>query len=241
MALLALGALLAGFVAGLTGFGTSMTAMAFWLYVVPPVIAAPLAAICAVAAHILSARKIFHTFNFNAAKPFLIGGFVGVPLGIGLLTIVSAIAFKGGLGLFLAAYAGLMLLMKEPPVISWGGKLADGAVGLIGGFLGGFSGLSGPIPALWCMLRGWDKASQRSVIQGFNMLILTFAICIFVFKGLITREVLSAVVVCIPATLIGSWFGTNAFLAIDAGLFRKVVLGLVCVSGAVLTTTWIWG
>lgn len=241
MALLALGALLAGFVAGLTGFGTAMTAMSFWLYVLPPTVASPLAAICAVTAHITSAPRIYHTFDFNIAKPFLIGGFIGVPLGIAALTMATPAAFKGGLGMFLAIYAAVMLAVKNPPVIKWGGKLLDGAIGFVSGTLGGFAALSGPVPALWCMMRGWDKTRQRSVNQGFNMLILSFAITMFFLKGMITRELLTAVAVCIPATLFGSWLGTNAFFAIDALLLRKVVLGLIFGSGSLLAITWVWG
>ncbi|MGI9483378.1 MAG: sulfite exporter TauE/SafE family protein [Hyphomicrobiales bacterium] len=236
--LLAFGALLAGFVAGLTGFGTAMTALAFWLYVVPPVVAAPLAAICAIGAHVLSVRKIWRDFDLHAARPFLIGGIVGVPIGVSLLTWLSADTFKGIVGLFLVIYAGIMLSMKNPPAVSWGGRIADGVSGFIGGVLGGFSGLSGPVPTLWAILRGWGKERQRSVIQGFNMLVLTFAIAIFAFKGMLTGSVLSAAIICIPATLVGSWFGTNAYLAIDAATFRRIVLVLLCISGTILTATW---
>jgi uncharacterized membrane protein YfcA len=35
------GALLAGFVSGLTGFGTGLVALGLWLHVVDPILAAP--------------------------------------------------------------------------------------------------------------------------------------------------------------------------------------------------------
>jgi uncharacterized membrane protein YfcA len=239
--LLACGAMLAGFVAGLTGFGTAMTAMAFWLYVIPPVVAAPLVAICAVGAHVMSARKIFQGFDFGATKPLLIGGLLGVPIGIALISWLSPDLVKGVMGLFLASYALVMLVMKAPPIIAGGGRVADGVVGLIGGVLGGFAGLSGPVPTIWSLLRGWDKDHQRRIIQGFNMLILAFAIAVFAIKGMLTVNVLTASMICLPATFFGSWLGTRAYFSLDPAMFQRVVLSLVFVSGLVLSTIWLWG
>lgn len=241
MGLLALGALFAGFVAGLAGFGTAMTAMAFWLYVVAPVVAAPLAAICAVGAHAMSVPKIWRDFDLASARIILIGGLVGVPFGIALLLWLSPDLFRGVIGAFLCAYALFMLLLKKPPVISGDGKLGDGVVGSVGGVLGGFAGLSGAAPTIWGQLRGWGKERQRGVIQGFNMLILVFAIAVFAIKGMLTAEVLTAAAICLPATFLGSIVGTRAYLAIDAVMFRRFILGLLFVSGVVLSATWLLG
>ena len=41
----------------------------------------------------------------------------------------------------------------------WG----DGAVGLVGGVLGGIGGFAGSVPTLWCTLRGFNKDTQRAV------------------------------------------------------------------------------
>ena len=44
------GALAAGFVSGLAGFGTGLVALGFWLHVIDPLLAAPLVVICSVVA-----------------------------------------------------------------------------------------------------------------------------------------------------------------------------------------------
>jgi uncharacterized membrane protein YfcA len=48
LAVVLAGALAGGFANGLTGFGTGLTALPFWLQVVEPVIAAQLASACGV-------------------------------------------------------------------------------------------------------------------------------------------------------------------------------------------------
>jgi len=35
--------------------------------------------------------------------------------------------------------------------------------------MGGLGGLSGPAPSLWAALRGWERDTQRAMIQGFNL------------------------------------------------------------------------
>lgn len=237
MLLLATGALLAGVVAGLTGFGTSMTAMAFWLYVIAPVVATPLACICAISAHLVSLRKIWSGFDIKGAAPILIGGLVGVPIGAYFLKVIDPGLFRIVIGGFLVAYAIFMFSLKTPPIIKKGGALADGLSGFGGGVLGGFSGLSGAMPAIWVMLRGWTKERQRSIIQSFNMLILSFALVVYLVGGLISREVLIAAAVCLPATFLGSNLGARIYTGIDKETFRKVVLVLLSISGAVLVVT----
>lgn len=52
--ILALGALCGGFVTGLAGFGTGLTALGLWLHVVSPAVAAALVVVCSVAGQIQS-------------------------------------------------------------------------------------------------------------------------------------------------------------------------------------------
>ncbi len=46
---------------------------------------------------------------------------------------------------------------------------ANGAAGWLGGIFGGIGGFAGALPQLWCTLRGWDKDTQRGVMQVFNI------------------------------------------------------------------------
>ena len=66
------GAFAGGFVNGLSGFGTSMTALAFWLYVVPPTIAAPLAVTCSLVGHLQTMPSIWRQINLKRVMPFIL-------------------------------------------------------------------------------------------------------------------------------------------------------------------------
>jgi len=230
------GALCAGVVTGLSGFGTGLTALGFWLYVLDPAIAAALVVICSVVGQLQSLCSVRRAVTWTRIWPFLIGGALGVPLGVMALRSVDAPMLKVLLGLFLLGYAGLMLSLRQLPVVSaWGGKLADGIVGTGGGVLGGIAGLSGPLPSIWCGLRGWRADLQRGVCQPYNLAILGMALGIYAFQGLLTWEVWKLALLCMPATLLGTHCGTRLYGRIDDRQFRYLVQWLLLASGLVLT------
>ncbi len=231
IALLLTGAFLAGIVTGLTGFGTALTAMALWLYAITPVLAAPLVAFCSLSSHLFTVRKIWPDMDFRAATPFVVGGVLGIPAGVWLLTILSPEMFKLLVGCVLIVYPLFTLLARKPPAIVQAPRLADGGIGVVAGICGGFAGLSGPILVIWSQMCQWSKQRARGVLQLINMIILLIAIAAYAFRGLITGELLTLVVLCVPATLCGAWIGLRLYQRIEQESFRRVVLALLMASG----------
>jgi uncharacterized membrane protein YfcA len=231
------GALVAGFVSGLAGFGTGLVALGFWLHAVEPILAAPLVVICSVVGQLQATATLRRGVRIARLWPFLVGGLMGVPLGVAVLGSVEVAAFRAGVGVFLVLYAGGMLGLRGLPVVAWGGRAADGAVGLLGGIMGGIAGLSGPLPTLWCGLRGWSKEAQRGVYQPYNLGVLGFALGIYAVEGVVTAQVLELALICLPLTILGVWLGLKSYGRLDDRQFRALVLWLLLASGLVLTAS----
>lgn len=234
------GALLAGFVNGLAGFGTGLVALGLWLHVLDPQLAAPLVVICSVIAQFLSLLFIRPPFNLQRLWPFLLGGVLGVPIGVMALDRIETESFRIAVGIFLVIYCAFTLISRRLPVIDAGGWPADGAVGLAGGILGGAAGLSGALPTVWCGLKGWGKADQRAIYQPFNLAVLSWALFSHAWHGVLTADIGLLTLICLPGTMLGVWFGTKAYGRIDDRQFRIIVLWLLLGSGGVLTVTNLW-
>jgi hypothetical protein len=234
LAVLALGALCGGFVTGLAGFGTGLTALGLWLHVVSPAVAAALVVVCSVVGHIQSLYSVRRAVAWSRAWPFLVGGMLGVPLGVVALRAVEPQTLKVFLGVLLVGYTGLTLTLRRFPTISAGGKVADGVVGFGGGALGGVAGLSGPLPTIWCGLRGWSADTQRGVYQPFNLAILGLVLCAYAVQGVLTRQVWGFALVCLPATILGAFLGIRLYGRVNDRQFRRLVLWLLLLSGVVL-------
>jgi len=231
------GALLAGFVNGLAGFGTGLVALGLWLHAIDPILAAPLVVICSVIAQLLSLWSIRPKPSLQRLWPFLLGGVLGVPVGVMALDHVETEAFRVAVGLFLVGYCAFTLLSRRLPVIHAGGRPADGAIGFVGGILGGAAGLSGPLPTIWCGLKGWSRAEQRAIYQPFNLTILSWALISYTWNGVLTEEIGRLTLICLPGTVLGVWLGVKAYGRVDDRQFRRIVLWLLLASGVVLTVT----
>ena len=160
-----------------------------------------------------------------------------MPLGAASLRLIDPQTLKVILGILLIGYTGVMLALRRFPTIAWGGKVADGMVGFGGGALGGVAGLSGPLPTIWCGLRGWTADAQRAVYQPFNLIILAIVLCTYITQGIMTQEIWGLVLMCIPATILGAFLGIRTYGRVNDQQFRKLVLWLLLVSGIVLTVS----
>jgi hypothetical protein len=231
--LLFIGALAGGFVSGLAGFGTALMALGIWLYVLPPSVAVPLVLICSVVAQTATLPSMWKSFDLTLVWPFLIGGLLGVPIGTMLVAHADPNVFKLTVGILLLVFP-TALYFSAPMAFAFGGRIADGIIGFIGGILGGLAGLSGPPPILWASVRGWGKDERRGVFQTFNWTVLFVALCLQAAGGLVAREVIWLAMLAFPVTVLGSWIGAKLYHALSDRNFRDIVLGMLFLSGAIL-------
>jgi len=237
LAVMGFGAGLAGFVTGLAGFGTGLFALGFWLHMIEPSLAAPLVVICSVAGQSRSLLRLRRDLDFSRAWPFLIGGLAGVPLGVAAWGYLDSALFKFLIGTFLVIYSSLMLSLPRLPGVTWGGIAADGVVGLGGGILGGLAGLSGPLPTVWCGLRGWTKDQQRATFQIFNLAVLFTVLAAYGISGFLTADIGLLSLLCVPCVILGAGLGARLYLHFTDRQFRLIVLWLLMLSGITLSVS----
>ena len=235
--LLLVGAVVAGFVQGLSGFGFSMVAMSFWVWGIAPPEAAVLAVFGSLTGQVVGTFSVPRALGWRDLAPFLAGGAVGVPLGVALLPHLNPALFKLVFGTLLLAWCPVMLFAHELPRVTRGGRAADAVVGAVGGFLGGLGGFTGAAPTLWCTLRGLDKAHQRSIIQNFNLAALAATMAGYLIAGGVSPAMLPTMGLVAVALLVPSLIGARVYVGLSPLAFRRVVLSLLSVSGAVMVAT----
>ena len=233
---IALGAVVAGFVQGLSGFAFGMVAMSFWAWTVEPRLAAAMSVFGALTGQLLAAFSVRRKFHLTALLPFLLGGVLGIPVGVMLLPVLNVHWFKIVLGTVLVIWCPIMLFSASIPRITNGGRFADGIAGWLGGIMGGIGGFTGMIPTLWCTLRGYEKDTQRTIIQNFNLGALIVTMAVYVGTGIVTTDMLPKFAIVAPAMLIPTLLGTRVYLGISDLAFRRIVLSLLTLSGVAMLT-----
>ena len=231
------GAAAAGFAQGVSGFAFSLVALSIWAWAVEPQMAAPMSVFGALMGQLVALPWVWRGFELRKLLPLVIGGLLGVPLGAFLLQWLDPTLFRFALGVFLLIYCPLMLLL--PADHSWphGGRVADGAAGFAGGVLGGLAGISGPVPTLWTTLRGWEKDTQRGVLQAFNIAMHVATLTAYTLSGSITAEIVVMFAWITPALAIPAVLGVLLFRRLAMRTFRRLILLLLLVSGLTL----VWG
>ena len=230
----ALGAIVAGFVQGLSGFAFGMVAMSFWAWTLDPRLAATLSVFGALVGQLLAVFTVRRGFNLRLLLPFVLGGLAGIPLGVAVLPHLDMAWFKALLGGFLALWCPVMLMARSLPPITVGGRLGDTVAGMAGGVLSGIGGSAGPVPTLWATLRGFGKDEQRAVIQNFNLSMLLVTMGVYLGSGVVTVQMLPYFAIVAPAMLVPTLLGARLYIGISEARFRQIVLGLLTASGVAL-------
>jgi len=228
------GAFLASFVVAAAGFGDALVLGAIWFQFIDPIDAVPLIVACGFSMHALPLIRLRKELDYSRLPVFAVMGVLGVPLGAWFLAHTEPAPFRFGMGWFLLAYIGFILVTPKGLKITGGGKPADGVIGLLGGVLGGFAGLSGVLPTLWAGMRDWPKDRQRGVYQPFCLIMHLVTFLWLAWQGAVNAETMERLLWALPAIAVGTWLGLILYRKLDEHRFRQLILGLILVSGLAL-------
>lgn len=224
----------ASLITGLVGFAFGIIAAGPWLHVLTPAQSTTLIVGYGLVVQGASVWKLRAAIQLRRLLPFLVGSAVGVPLGIALLRWLTPAELRVGTGAFLIAYSLYGLLRPTLSNFKQNGAVADTAVGVAGGILGGATGLAGIVVTVWSGLRGWPKDEQRAVFQPTG--VATFAMIALWLGGggMVERDTMLLFAIGLPAVFAGAWAGLRLYGKLSEGGFRKAVLALLLLSGATL-------
>ena len=231
---ISIGAAFGGLVNGLAGFGTGLFALGWWLVVLPPKSAVALVVVLSLVSGVQGVFAVRHALNWPRVARFVIPALVGLPFGFAMLAHLNAGMLKLLVGVMLAMFGGFFIAKPSFKRLQKDHKLADSAVGFIGGVLGALAGLSGVLPTIWSTLHNWHKSEQRAVLQPFNVLILSVVLLGFGWRGLLDHAVWLAVAIALPSSIIGVQFGIFIFQRLSESQFRQILIWLILTSGIVL-------
>lgn len=227
------GALVGGIAAGGSGFAFGLAASAIWLHRLDPLHSVILVTGSGVLLHLCTIWPQRRHVEVGRVWPFVAGGIAGIPIGIHLLAQTDAGMMKKALGVFLLTYGTYAAISPRLHAISFGGRVADAAVGFIGGVLGGLAGYSGVLPTIWTQLRGWPKETARPVYQIYIIIVQAITLAGIVWLTLDWLGLLM-LIIALPPLLFGTWIGWLIYGRLDERRFRQAMGLLLMASGATL-------
>lgn len=230
----AFGALVAAFVAGLSGFAFGMVAAGIWAHVLPPVEVATLVVAYALLVQGYAVWRLRHALRVDRLWPFIAGSALGIPAGIWILNWAAASRLRLIMAGVLIAFSLYNLARPRLPEVKAAGRLADAGIGVVNGVLGGSTGLGGIVPTIWCGLRGWPRDEQRAVFQPTAVATFLMTLLWLGGSGTVSNEALRLFAAGLPALAAGTALGWLLYGRLDERAFRRVILALLLVSGLAL-------
>lgn len=230
--LMALGIFAGAVVSGFTGFAFSAVAGAILLHVLPPSEAVPLMMVCSVLVQGASLVSLRRHIRWRGCTALIVSGLFGLPFALYLLLHADPTAIRIGFGILLAAYAGYMLF--RPAVRRFriaGGPRYDALVGFAGGLMGGLTAMPGALPTIWCDLRGLGKDAQRGIVQPYIAAMQVAALALLYVQHGLPEALIGDVLSALAPLAAGALVGLALFGRVSDGLFRRVLLSVLLLSG----------
>jgi uncharacterized membrane protein YfcA len=233
---------LSGVMSGLSGFGFSAIG-ATTLLLLTPILQVPLFQTLSTGNQLLSAGQLREDMPkswkdvWAGPGPCMLGGVVGVPIGIWLLSHLPATQLMMAFGTLLVAYA--VYSMCKPSSFKlrgFDGRKSGAAVGFLGGVLGGFTAFPGAAVVVWTGLRGLSKAKHRAIVQPYIIMsqIYSLGLIAWLHPSYLSGRFWLLLALSFPAVVPGTLSGLAIYKRMSDLNFKRVTYLLLGISGLAL-------
>ena len=224
---------------GLSGFGFSaIGALSLWL--LPPKLGVPLLMALSTANQLMSLGQLktdlkpFKEWWPDGPAPYLLGGFLGVPVGLAILHSLPTSSLMLLFGGFLVVYAAYSMLKPDSLHVEIkGGPASSGVVGFMGGVIGGFTAFPGAAVVVWSGLRQLPKTESRSIVQPYILGLQIVSLTLLAIQRPQTfgPTFWTLLAISAPVVLPGTLLGVKLYKSLSDVNFRRVTFLLLGTSG----------
>jgi len=231
-----------GLMSGLSGFGFSAVGAACLLFI-QPTLEVPLLQTLSTGNQLLSIEQLRADMPkslkdfWKGPGPCILGGLVGVPLGIWVLSHAPATQLMTVFGALLIVYSIYSMLKPVGAKINGiGGPGWGAAVGFLGGVVGGFTAFPGAAVVVWTGLRDLHKAQNRAIVQPYIIMsqIYSLGLIAWLHPSYLSHRFWLLLAVTLPAVLPGTFGGVMIYRRISDVNFKRISFFLLGLSGVSL-------
>ncbi|MGZ3538667.1 MAG: sulfite exporter TauE/SafE family protein [Syntrophales bacterium] len=215
----------AGFVQGLSGFGSVLLSLPLLALFLDVKTAIPVVALLAVVLTIFLLVQLREHWDWRKIYRLCLGSIPGAPMGVWFLKHTETQLIQWTVGSVLIAYALYSLLLK--PAIRFTAPVWAYLFGFAAGCLGGAISASGPPVIIYTSLQPWNKDQIKVTLQGFFLISGIVVVIFQAMGGLVTGVVLWYFLAALPFLLLGTWVGSFLYERIREETYRSLLLVLM--------------
>ena len=213
-----------------TGFGFSIMATPFLLLLFAPREAIQINLFLSLfisCVMIVQVRKDVHT---TLLKRLLVGSLIGLPIGILIFLNMDMRLLKIGVSVLILLLTVLLFINLRMKQLPW----RDTLVGGISGTLTTSIGMPGPPLLLYFSGTNMSKEALRATTLAFYLFIYAVSLAIQIGFAGTSKEVQSSLIIGVPISIVGIYFGQILFKWINQETFRILTYLLLLLAGGYL-------
>ncbi|GAA3957471.1 sulfite exporter TauE/SafE family protein [Mucilaginibacter dorajii] len=212
------------------GFGESLVAVPLFSIFIPLSVAVPLSVLISVLVALVVVIQDHRQIHLNSAKWLIFFAVLGIPIGLLILIYGNGFWVKIGLGALIILYSLYAMFGKNTFHLQKDNKYWLFICGFLSGILGGAYGVNGPPLVMYGNMRKWSAKEFRATLQGYFLPASFIGILGYLFKGLITLQVLKYFIVSLPAVFPAIFLGRYLNHRLQGeSFFKYVYAGLLLI------------
>ncbi len=221
--------LFAAFIRGVAGFGLALILAPILLHILKPTDVVTINLFLGLISNILVLSYSLKKVNLKSIFPMVISSFLGIPIGVWIITVISPSISRilvGGVTVFFAIplVLGFSKTFKQE-------KLFGSISGFLSGILASSTSLGGPPVVLFMHSQNWKKDTIHPNLATYFSFLNVSSLVALSVSGLIDAQTIINAVSLAPALLIGTGLGILIFRKINTRYFRWFSLTIVICAG----------
>lgn len=200
--------LVAGFIQGLSGFGSALFAMPLLSFLIDARTAVPLCILNSLLITAYLSIEMKSHMEKGKILPLFIGSLPGISIGVILLKSSESDSIKLVLGVLIILYGVYALVSHAGPIRMH--RLWAYLAGFCTGFIGSALSAGGPPAIIYTSLTGWSKDHIKATLTGFFFFSSIVTVVLHTVSGIITGQVityfLASALFVLTGVYTGSWF-----------------------------------
>ncbi len=231
-ALVSLIFLLAGFIQGLSGFGSALLAMPLLTLFIDVKTAVPLCMLNSLLIASYLSLQLKDYMEREKILPLIAGSLPGIYLGVTFLKSAESMLIQILLGVIIISY-GVYSLVFQPRTRKIH-RIWSYIAGFGTGFIGAAFSAGGPPAIIYTTLTGWSKDYIKATLTGFffvGSLISAFAHAV---SGLTNTLVIKYFFVSFVFVLLGVYIGSRLYNRTNRQEYIRIILFILIILGLIM-------
>ena len=224
--------LLAGFIQGVSGFGSALVAIPLLSLIIDIKAAVPLCILNSLVITTYLSLKMRRHLDPEKLLPLCLAAVPGIIVGSTILKQVSSTIIRVSLGIMLITYSLFSLFTKPQP------RKLHKAWSWIAGFLSGAIGAAfsagGPPTIIYTTMSDWNKDAIKATLSGFFLFNSYLIAAVHAINGLTTIEIFTYFMISAPFVLLGTVLGTICYGKIPRDRYLQIIFAFLAGMGIMM-------